>query len=298
MELNATFYKSYYDLGFDKEKQIVDEIIASGETSALRCMRRLERECNAHIRDFEQEGDGFRFTFEKRPPTEISASTLPTGKQPFFDTALRDQSWLLPSYLPTKSQVPGFISDYLSRNPQITTVVELGAGTGRNLVDIFYDGCAPNIRLVAAEPSQNGRDIIQKVTDLDDRLNIEAVPFDFCAPDLSFISPQENVLYFTCFSVMFVREIGEAPLLAIADSADNVTCAHFEPVGFQVTNRSNPISDVQAREAEMKGWNLDLAARLVSLYNAEKIDLKFVSPHIFAHPNASHTFSLLLWSKK
>jgi hypothetical protein len=92
-------------------------------------------------------------------------------------------------------------------------VVELGSGIGRNLFSVFHaarDRLGAELELHACELTETDRKVTETFHRLCPGMNLCIHPFDYYAPDLSFLEPDRNVLFLTVFSIEQITVVGRS----------------------------------------------------------------------------------------
>lgn len=189
-----------------------------------------------------------------------------------------------------------FLRDYL-QDKQFDAIIELGAGFGGNLFKLYYNG-GPKVPYYAGEFTESGFNCCQFLSALDPELNITPFRFDYRNPNLSCIKENGKIFVFTCHSIEQVDYIPEHLLKTIADCAQEVTCIHMEPFGYQMlaNEKYSNVDEIQQKFFEEKNWNRNLFQAL--LQNHQKhILLEFIGKNILGGHFANPT-SVAIWKKK
>jgi len=296
------FWVDYYDKGYERELELLDDVMKVAGGNAYRAMRihlnrlgRYDRYFASTVSDGQLVVD--RYELNKRPPRK-KRSDLPTGVPVFGESSIVGQITRTSSYMDQGCQIPMFLVDYLIEHESIEAVVELGSGVGEKLIGLYYHGSPRNIRLYGAESSLFGREMMQRFVDVDKDLDVSIHPFDLRRPDLSFVEEKGHVLYFTSWSIMFVQNLGPDVFRSMVASADRVTGIHFEPCGFQIATVDYPVSRIQENEAHSKAWNIDLVPMLEGLHNEGLIELEYLAKDVMMGGGISHALTIAIWHKR
>jgi hypothetical protein len=161
--------------------------------------------------------------------------------------------------------------------PAPELVVELGAGWGRNLCSLWLAGAPREARYVAAEYTDAGRRAAERLAALEPELRLESHPFDFTSADLSALGRVERALVFSVHAIEQVPHV-ERPLFdAVRGLAQEVTCFHFEPVGWQCEGEREGSS---AEHAEKHDYNRNLVPVLREEEAAGLLELTELRPDV------------------
>lgn len=287
----------------------MESIINSGETNPLRVINKFSSVSRFSVEHMPG-GAGSEFIFEKdkhyrnddiinvidkgeKHSIDIqSTSLLPTGMAVDRIINHKNQEQIASSY--TSCNHPEFIADYC-RERDFDAIIELGSGYSQNLIKIFYQG-GPNIPYYGGEFTESGTQCAQMLADITDDMELIPFRFDYQAPDFSAIPKFNKVLVFTCHSIEQVTYIPDNLIPEIAKLADEVTCMHIEPFGFQmVSEESQSELDKKHRNYFRKNhWNQNLAQLLVRHQIAGDISLKYMGKNILGGVD-SNPSSLALW---
>ena len=119
---------------------------------------------------------------------------------------------------------------------QIDYVVELGSGIGINLFFLAYKldpSLRRRIRFFSCEVTDSGRTTCEKLLGFIDELKMSVEYFDYYHPDLSFLEPKKNVLFYTAHSIEQIPKIDRAVFETMIEVSNQCHCYHAEPVGWQ-----------------------------------------------------------------
>lgn len=298
--------ENFYEIAWNVRLQFIDSLIAEGETNPYRIIKKMEAWERRHdllldkVTTYAPTGDGDR--------TEISATgysgdarwiptkggrfdKLPTGIDAFVESSLRGAELVVPAYTDISGIPAKWIVD-LWRDDH-DCIVELGSGLGRNIFEIYFNGGPAKATYFACEISASGRKVTEKLAALMPELDIRVCPFDHCRPDLSFLRGRGNALMFSCHSIEQVDRLPDDYFGHLAGAAKTVTCAHFEPFGFQISTDS-PISKAQENAARSKKWNSNFVHLLEKAHASQTIKVTYLATDLFAMDKTSPT-SVAIW---
>ena len=166
--------------------------------------------------------------------------------------------------------------------PETEAVVEFGSGYGRNLfwIDALTRHVHPNLRYIACELTDAGRDTTRRLASLRPEMDIEVVPFDYRAPDLRFLEQYGKAVAFSLASIEQIAEMPRRFVQGLLDLGIDLTVLHYEPVGWQESPTLRMLVD-RALDGHGAGLPQDqyldilesLNQRLPEAQRAEKSDL-------------------------
>ncbi|AMW34985.1 hypothetical protein HEQ62_02845 [Haematospirillum jordaniae] len=182
----------------------------------------------------------------------------------------------------------------------VKAIVELGAGYGRNLMELRHHLRRPDLALIGAEYTQSGRDAMEFFNaSFPDLTPIQTVFTDHRLASFPFISSKDKVLVFSCHSLEQVEKLPLDFFVNLADSSEDITGVHIEPFGFQAVPRS-AWSDVHhAHNAfiRLKDYNLNMWACLEHAVREQAITITGVALNAsFAQPE--NPSSVVVWKKR
>jgi hypothetical protein len=155
--------------------------------------------------------------------------------------------------------------------PKAETIVELGAGWGRNLFQLYLSGLAPKTaRFYALELAASARMTAVLLRNLEPALSLAAIDFDFHAPAYDLIPASACPAL-----VVTVHAIEQMPVLSPEVFTDliarlpDLAGLHIEPVGFQIS----PTSHASAAYAEKNDYNRNLVSVLQTLVQEGRIEI-------------------------
>lgn len=123
-----------------------------------------------------------------------------------------------------------------SEMPDLHAIVELGAGTGRNLFvlrDELRDAQFRSISYHACEYTEAGQEVCKRLCAVGGVTNVHTHSFDYKRPELDFLSGGDKVLFFTCHSIEQMTCLSEKVIEEMLRRSSEAACFHFEPVGWQ-----------------------------------------------------------------
>lgn len=300
----------FYEVGWELRDAFVSERIAEGERNPYRILRLLQRheEHNSFMIDVETTAppearrptpdlnDGTWVVvggrWQPRQPNP-KIPTLPTGLNAYDNVAQGKEMISLPVYVDQGVLPARWMVDLW--NDDFDAIVELGSGYGRNLFNIHLHGGPRNVPYYAGEYTENGVALCDKLAALDDTLDIRSVHFDHTAPDFSFLGGEKRLLMFTCHSIEAVSTIPDDYFQRLAAAAEHVTCVHFEPFGFQVTNDCEATAR-QRDEFVAKGWNTNFYAVFKQAIAEGHVTFTYLRQNAFLNIEYNQT-SVVQWKK-
>ena len=180
-------------------------------------------------------------------------------------------------------------------------VVELGSGWGRNLFIYLTEYDLSNIDIYSGEFTESGIEIQKYIKDkffYESNLNI--FHFDFNNSDIFFKRLNQKkynkILFLTFWSIEQITYLNDKIFNNILNSADNVTCIHIEPIGWQITNNSIMKEN---NNGSRSYYNKNLYKKLTELVNLNKISISNVILDMFnPSPDPQSCGTLIEWKKK
>lgn len=175
---------------------------------------------------------------------------------------------------------------------RVDLVVELGSGWGRNLFDIWLAGGPTGARYVAAELTEAGRRVTERLAALDSRLTLDTLEFDFHSADLGRIAGVRSAVVFTAYAIHQIPRLSRDVFHEVGGIAQTVTCLHFEDFGWQTEGDGRKGSS--AAYAERHDYNRDLVQSLREEADAGTIELESIQTEIVG-VNPKAAASLAIW---
>lgn len=302
--------QAFYDVGWSLRDTFVSTCIAQGEMDPHRIIRLLQRHEDHH--EFAIDVEAARPSEAQKGEVNLSDGTwditgaawrprqpdpkipvLPTGIGAYQDFAQGNAMIPLPCYvdqtvLPARWMVDLWRDDF-------DAIVELGSGYGRNLFNIRLFGGPVNVPYYAAEYTKSGMALCEKLGALDDSMDIRSVFFDHTDPDFSFLNGENRLLMFSCHSIEAVPAIPDDYFKRLAAAADHVTCVHFEPFGFQVTDDSE-VTARQRAQFVSKGWNTNFYEVFKQAIAEGHVTFTYLRQNAFLNHGYNQT-SVVQWKK-
>ena len=131
--------------------------------------------------------------------------------------------------------VSNVIKDYISEGTEY--LVELGSGWGENLFRIYTETLDnknfKDLKYIACEITQSGRKATDQLSKMVPKMDCSIHHFDYFNPDLSFLNPSSNIVYFSSHSIEQVANLPANPFPEMLKNSNECTCVHIEPVGWQ-----------------------------------------------------------------
>jgi hypothetical protein len=248
----------------------IDSLVAAGETSLARVA--------ALVNQWEHGGGG----------ADSTATTVLGQATP----------------LPTALAYPGFYALVrqllLTRCAEIQPdlVVEIGAGWGRNMVDLWTGGGPRDARYAALEYTEAGRICVQRLAALEPAMRLETGPFDYFAPSLDGFVPGKRTLVCTIFSADQIPTVPEAAFETLLAAGDDVWGLHLEPFGWQWRDENGGSTvGSSAAYAARHDYNRNFWPMMGSLQARGLIKVETVVPELYG-ANPENAASLLMWRKR
>ena len=177
-------------------------------------------------------------------------------------------------------------------------IVELGAGWGRNLFDLWLAGGPRDARYAALEFTASGREATCLLGNLEAGLRLEVHPFDYYAPEATVIEPGRRVLVFTVFSIDQIPTLAAAAIRWAFDLGADVWGVNFEPFGWQCRDELGQSQMVgsSAQYAARHDYNRNFWPVMRDLAENRSLEIELVRPELYG-ANPDNAASLLQWRK-
>lgn len=230
--------------------------------------------------------------------TERGALSLPMRR----DIAVDGAPVNLPLAL-ASAGISGYVTHALSEmcTPETGAVIELGAGWGRNLFNLYLSGAVPlNATLYALEYAQSARETAALVASAAPGLAFAASAFDYHNPDYSMIAPTAApAVLVTVHSVEQIPQLKPDVFLKLIERRPNLSALHLEPVGWQLPPQHlDHRAPCSSREyAEVHDYNRNLWAVLGELERSNIIEILDVAGDTIGM-NPKNPSTLIRWRTK
>lgn len=277
----------YYENEWARTREIFDGILAKGERSLPRVLKRHDRH-RLRVDEIKIHGNFVEGDVRMTPFDEPFQKTVSMGENVL--------------HLPLHANFLAIVSRWISafHEPDMDCIVELGSGYGRNLFELYLNGGPHPVKMFAGEVTETGRALADELKVLEPALDITVVPFDYTQPDFSFLGKNrlKNVLFFTRHSIEQVERVPRELFTGMIAAAEKVTCLHFEPFGFQLNKESRyegPISVEQEKFITRMHWNANLVESVQALADEGKLTLRHSYKNVIGEDPVSPT-SIMVWT--
>jgi hypothetical protein len=179
------------------------------------------------------------------------------------------------------------------RSRQAELMVELGSGWGHNILALASGTGSAHAKYVGAEYTAAGREAAVLLASLAPKLPFRSVPFDYNRPDLTQLRGQKPAVIFTAHSVEQIRKLPEAVLDQIISLAPDVTCLHFEPVGWQFGHSIGSSEDYARRN----DYSQNLAELLGRYQTDGRLTVEKVAVDVIGC-NPANATSVIVWRSR
>jgi hypothetical protein len=177
--------------------------------------------------------------------------------------------------------------------PDTRLVVELGAGGGINLLNLWLWG-GPLVPYYALEPAETGRETAAMLAALEPKLDLTTLPYDYEHPRYDELPRVGgHALVFTVHSVEQVTELPREAITGLFELGARVTGLHFEPVGWQVVDEPD---EAASEYAQRQLYNRNLWPLLKELEAAGELAIEAVQPDLFGD-KSKNPGTLIVWSR-
>lgn len=173
-------------------------------------------------------------------------------------------------------------------------IVELGAGYGRALIEIYFQGGPSRARYIGAEFTRSGRELMSEFLKLAPALSFKTAFFDHNRPDLSFLGKKtKRVLIFTHHSIEQVKTLPDNFFSVLAAAAPRVVGVHFEPFGFQLAPES-AMSKAHAEFVARKYYNSNFLSALKAAEERKTLRIRHLAANVI-NPQGENPTSVAVW---
>ncbi len=178
------------------------------------------------------------------------------------------------------------IDPYIPKNK---TIVELGAGWGRNLFRFFSDGIAD--RIVGAEFTKEGVAAGRKIAE---KYNVPGAfyHFDYNNPNKKLLPELKDTVVFTHNSIEQIPCLKSA-FIEFLIQAKPAVIIHFEPV-YEYRTKNTLHHLLWKRYTELNDYNRNLLTLLKEMEKRKKIKIVKEEPHLLGL-NAFNPGSFIIW---
>lgn len=283
---------SWIEREYNQEKwpellEMAESLVAAGERSMPRLLSLLELQqhknsrylINSHIRYFQPKLGGA----DEDVGNKGGYSPAETYSAPLESTAYARRV-----DIPFAAAFEGF-AGMVARTicnvcrPETGCVVELGSGYGRFLFRVWLSGGPADAPYFAMEFTEAGRWCTQAIADLEPTMDLRVCPFDYNNPDYSILpSELDHAVVFSCQSIEQVPVLKKEALTGLFGVARELTCLHFEPVGWQLDEKDRKQGEGASNEAYARehDYNRNLWPLLMELQAESRIRIDRVEAEV------------------
>jgi hypothetical protein len=190
--------------------------------------------------------------------------------------------------------------------PSVKRIVELGAGWGKNLFNLFKFGAPLNAEYWGLELTGTGRKLMEQVgAEVAPTMKIQSAPFDYYNADFSQFSDSVDTCVFTHHSIEQIPEVPAQLIDRILAIPGFSRCLHFEPCGFQIPS-DTWLDDLSNKDlmrrvdagnesfAEKRNQNKNLYPLLREMEKKKKLTIHVVKKYFTSHLINNAT-TLIVW---
>jgi hypothetical protein len=192
-----------------------------------------------------------------------------------------------------------------SFGPSVKRIIELGAGWGKNLFNLFKFGASLDAEYWGLELTATGRKIMEEVGGkVAPTMKVRGAPFDYYHPDFSQFSEAADTCVFTHHSIEQIPKVPLELIDKILGIPGFKICVHYEPCGFQIPSNNwlesqdkeqmLEIDAANRRFAEKRNQNSNLYPLLKGLEQEGKIKIHSVRKYFTSHLINNAT-TLITW---
>jgi hypothetical protein len=264
---NAAKVKATYESSWTETREAIEAEVKAGEKDLSRLLNK------AYARSL---------AARKRPPAPSIVFGNAT-EMPFLAANRIARDWIADCVV--------------ERAAEADAIIELGSGFGYNLFNVWLRG-GPGVPYHGLEYTEAGRSacelIAQSATD-GPRLSIGA--FDYHAPDFSAIAGRyANPLVYSSHSIEQIPELREIFFERLLAIAPKITTLHFEPVGWQIGDESDPQNARVKAHCERSNYNRNLWPMLNDFAQRGRLAIEETQVNRMA-PKLTNSTTLIRWTK-
>lgn len=191
--------------------------------------------------------------------------------------------------------------------PGVERIVELGAGWGKNLFNLFKFGSPLSAEYWGLELTAAGRELMERVgRETVPTMTLRTAPFDYYDADFAMFAEPRTTCVFTHHSLEQIPEAPRELFERILRIPGFRSCLHFEPVGFQVAGNKwladasqasamQAIDDDNKRFASKRNQNANLYPLLRDMEKQGRIRILSVKKYFTSHLINNAT-TAILWA--
>ena len=253
MAYQEEYWQNFYEKAWATRAKFMDECLKNGLNS-YQAVKMLEKKERLNVLSIDNATSKVEWKKLQLPDTNV----LRFARIPIVRLTTRQGAELI---VPFHSSFNFYdmLIDIIDETGPYDSIVELGCGYGRNLIEIFYRGGPTNVRYFGGEFTQSGAEIASKLAAATPKMNAKFFHFNHLEPSLEGLDLGKKAFVFTCHSIEQVKEIPPHWFDVVANAADFVRCAHLEPFGFQIEGANDAVSERQRGFFKTQGWNVNFA---------------------------------------
>jgi hypothetical protein len=177
-------------------------------------------------------------------------------------------------------------------------IIELGSGPAFILHQLWCTDGIYDCNYLAGEITQIGQLTALLISAFEAEYKFDSFTFDFERPDLSSIYNKYNrILFITKGAIEQIRIISKVLFVELINSVQHVSCAHFEPVGWQFfeEDEMNFLTKTHMNRCKTAGYNENLKIILDGLVKENRI--RIVNTDINFSGKADTYETYIYWEK-
>jgi len=295
-----SYTEKWYEIAWGERENLIDQYIEEEGANPYRIIKKFEnfervhalqldqlesKDENGEITEKRLTGDS---NWVKRTEKFLYDVDYFPVRVPVVDAMEVRQA---PIYVNYDDAVSNIIANTATQD--LDAIVELGSGYGRNVFLSYYNGGPRDVRYIAAEFTESGQRIAEKLAALDPDVNFESVFFDHKNPDFSFLGDAKNILMFTSHSIEQVHLLPNDYFLHLAQAAPSVLCFHFEPFGFHALPE-NELAKAQTVYIQEHGYNQNFYPLFLKAGKLNRIRIRKIVPFLYSM-HVENPTSVAIW---
>lgn len=190
--------------------------------------------------------------------------------------------------------------------PDVERIVELGAGWGKTLFNLFRFGAPLETEYFALELTDTGRAVARMIADhAAPTMRLHTHFFDYYEPDFPMLQEPRKTCVLTHHSIEQITNLPDGLINRILEIPGFYICVHLEPCGFQIPT-NNWLADESAKRwmlevdaanrrfSEKRNQNRDLYPSLRAYEKEGRIRMHVVRKYFTSHLIDNAT-TLIVW---
>ena len=177
-------------------------------------------------------------------------------------------------------------------------VIEMGSGPALFLFKFWLTNGPLDADYYAFEITQTARLCVNIMSCIEPNLKLKSLFFDYQNPDFSVVrNKYKNVLIFSKGSIEQIETLREVVFEELLLISEQLTCVHYEPVGWQIVKpyKKNSLTRRHERTCKERKYNINLW-ELLKKFESKRL-IKINDYSINFSGKARHMETYITWTK-